>query len=115
MLFISSVCSAQEDGIFVANRGHEKVTLVLDTKLPYVELNKPVVFETYFEYIDLKKSRVIARGLKMIGRRCEGNCTVWQVMPDEKGIVDGHFKVTFVYRLLDEGESKELNILIPVK
>ena len=114
-LFVSFLSSGQEEGTFIVSSGEQKITLVLDTKLPYIELSKPVVFETYFENIDLKKSRTIARGLKKSGRQCDGNCAVWEVLVDEKGVVDGHFKVTFNYRLTEDGKYKELCILIPVK
>ncbi|QEE48947.1 hypothetical protein FUA48_04940 [Flavobacterium alkalisoli] len=113
-LFLGLSSFAQENGVFVVSEGDKKITVVLDTKLPYLELNKPTLLKTYFENIDIKNSSSIARGLRK-KEQCGDNCAAWELIIDEKGVVDGYFKITFYYELSGDRENKKMYVSIPVK
>ena len=113
-LFTTSLIYSQE-GSFVIKDKKATITLALENNAKAIELHKETKFTISAENMDIKKSAVIGRGIRILynEKAIQENYMQCITTIDEQALVDGHYKILFSYR--EKGESKTYTFFIPVK
>lgn len=113
-LFTATLLYSQE-GNFVIKDKKASITLTLENNSKAIELNKETKFSISVENMDIKKSAVIGRGIRILynEKALQENYMQCITTIDEQAVVDGNYKILFSYR--ENGESKMYTFLIPVK
>ena len=113
-LFTTSLFYSQE-GNFVIKDKKASITLTLENNATAIELHKETKFTISVENMDIKKSAVIGRGIRILynEKAIQENYMPCITTIDEQAVVDGHYKILFSYR--ENGENKTYTFLIPVK
>ena len=113
-LFTTSLFYSQE-GNFVIKDKKATITLTLENNAKTIELHKESKFTISVENMDIKKSAVIGRGIRILynEKAIQENYMQCTTTIEEQAVVDGHYKILFSYR--ENGESKTYTFLIPVR
>lgn len=113
LLFLGTfITNAQKTNDLIFNDGNQTIKIEFETKQSYLELNKNTKFIVSVENIELQKTSIIGRGIRILG---SNNKTYFEcsVLVDENGVENGNFKMRLIY--FDKDELKTHVFTIPVK
>ena len=113
MLFLVTFFSnAQNNDYLIFKDGNQTIKIEFETKQPYLELNKNTKFIVSVENIELQKTSIIGRGIRILGsnNKTDFECSV---LVDENGLENGKFKMRLIY--YNKDELKTHIFIIPVK
>lgn len=112
LFFGTFFTNAQSSNDLIFKDGNQTIKIEFETKQPYLELNKNTKFDVYFENIELQKTSIIGRGIRILGsnNKTDFECSV---LVDENGVENGNFKMRLIY--YDKDERKTHVFTIPVK
>ena len=113
MLFLVTFFSkAQNNDDLIFKDGNQTIKIEFETKQPYLELNKNTKFIVSVENIELQKTSIIGRGIRILGsnNKTDFECSV---LVDKNGVENGNFKMRIIY--YNEDKLKTHVFIIPVK
>lgn len=113
-LFITTL-SLSQDNNFVIKDKKKIITLTLENGASAIALHKETKFTISVENIDLKKTAVIGRGIRIvtIENEAQKGYIHYITTIDEKAVVDGTYKILFRYKR--KNKAKFYTFLIPVR
>ena len=113
MLFLVTFFSnAQNNDDLIFKDGNQTIKIEFETKQPYLELNKNTKFIVLVENIELQKTSIIGRGIRILGSNNKTNFEC-SVLVDKNGVENGNFKMRIIY--YNEDKLKTHIFTIPVK
>ena len=112
LFFGTFITNAQNTNNLIFKDGNQTIKIEFETKQPYLELNKNTKFIVSVENIELRKTSIICRGIRILGSNNKTNFEC-SVLVDENGIENGNFKMRLIY--YDKDERKTHVFTIPVK
>ena len=112
LFFGTFITNAQNTNNLIFKDGNQTIKIEFETKQPYLELNKNTKFIVSVENIELQKTSIIGRGIRILGSNNKTNFQC-SVLVDENGIENGNFKMRLIY--YDKDERKTHVFTIPVK
>lgn len=112
-LFITTLSSSQENN-FVIKDKKKIITLTLENGASAIALHKETKFTISVENIDLKKTAIVGRGIKIvtIENGLQKNYIQCITTIHEQDVVDGIYKILFRYKR--KSKAKFYTFLIPV-
>lgn len=112
-LFTTTLSLSQENN-FVIKDKKKIITLTLKNGASAIALHKETKFTISVENIDLKKTAVVGRGIRIvtIEKGAQKNYIQCTTTIDEQDVVDGTYKILFTYRR--NRKAKVYTFLIPV-
>ena len=113
-VFTSALFYSQESS-FVIKDKKATITLALENNAAEIELHKETRFTISTVNIDIRKTAVIGRGIRILhdekaNREKYIQCTTTL---DDQAVVNGMYKILFSYR--HKNKNKTYTFLIPVK
>ena len=114
LLLISSVIYSQENS-FVIKDKKATITLTLENNATEIELNKETRFTISTVNIDISKTAVIGRGIRILHdeKALGENYIQCTTNLDEQAVVNGMYKILFMYRT--KKKNTTYTFWIPVK
>ena len=112
LFFGTFITNAQNTNNLIFKDGNQTIKIEFETKQPYLELNKNTKFIVSVENIELQKTSIIGRGIRILGSNNKTNFQC-SVLVDKNGIENGNFKMRLIY--YDKDERKTHVFTIPVK
>ena len=114
LLLISSVLYSQESS-FVIKDKKATITLTLENNATEIELNKETRFTISTVNIDISKTAVIGRGIRILHdeKALSDNYIQCTTTIDEQAVVNGMYKILFMYRT--KKKNTTYTFWIPVK
>ncbi|GAB3722371.1 hypothetical protein [Flavobacterium koreense] len=114
LLLISSIIYSQESS-FVIKDKKATITLTLENNATEIELNKETRFTISTVNIDIRKTAVIGRGIRILHdeKAFSDNYIQCTTTIDEKAVIDGKYKILLSYRA--RNKNKTYTFWIPVK
>lgn len=114
LLLISSVIYSQESS-FVIKDNKATITLTLENNATEIELNKETRFTISTVNIDISKTAVIGRGIRILHdeKALSDNYIQCTTTIDEQAVVNGMYKILFMYRT--KKKNTTYTFWIPVK
>ena len=77
MLFLVTFFSnAQNNDDLIFKDGNQTIKIEFETKQPYLELNKNTKFIVSVENIELQKTSIIGRGIRILGSNNKNNAII---------------------------------------
>ena len=113
LLFLGTfIINAQNTNNLIFKDGNQTIKIEFETKQPYLELNKNTKFIVSVENIELQKTSIIGRGIRILGSNNETGFEC-SVLVDKNGVENGNFKMRVIY--YNEDKLKTHVFIIPVK
>ena len=112
LFFGTFITNAQNNNDLIFKDGNQTIKIEFETKQPYLELNKNTKFIVSVENIELQKTSIIGRGIRILGSNNKTNFEC-SVLVDENGLENGKFKMRLIY--YNKDELKTHIFIIPVK
>ena len=112
LFFGTFITNAQNTNNLIFKDGNQTIKIEFETKQPYLELNKNTKFIVSVENIELQKTSIIGRGIRILGSNNKTNFEC-SVLVDKNGVENGNFKMRIIY--YNEDKLKTHIFIIPVK
>lgn len=115
LFFFSTTLFYSQESSFVIKDKKATITLTLENNATEIELHKETKFTISTVNIDIRKTAVIGRGIRILHdeKALGENYIQCTTTLDEQAVVNGKYKILFSYR--HKNKNKTYTFLIPVK